>query len=119
MNIQDPKTLKPGEARCTAPSTREIILADVTETPAALTTEQYEFIGDEDIAYDRYTDQAFADAELDKMWTRVWQWTCREEHIPEVGDHVVYDIGDYSFIIVHTDAGYKAYYNSCLHRYAR
>jgi len=116
MNVENPEGLKPGEARCSAPSTRDIILGDVTPTPATLIEETYEFLGDEDISFDRYLSQDFLDAELDKMWTKVWQWTCREETIPEIGDHMVYDIGDYSFIVVHTEGGYRAYYNSCLHR---
>ena len=28
-----------------------------------------------------------------------WQFACREEHIPEVGDYYVYDIGRHSFIV--------------------
>jgi nitrite reductase/ring-hydroxylating ferredoxin subunit len=42
---------------------------------------------------------------------------CREEHIPEVGDYHVYDLGHFSFIITRTaPKEIKAYYNACLHR---
>ena len=37
------------------------------------------------------------------MWTRVWQFACRVEDIPEVGDSLVYDILDYSFVIVRSE----------------
>ncbi len=117
MNVQDAKSLKPGEARCPGPSAKDIIDADVLKAPDALTVHSYEFLGDEDIPFSRYTSQEFLDREVDKMWTKVWQWACREEHIPEIGDYIVYDIADFSFLIVHTGTReYKAYYNSCLHR---
>ena len=42
---------------------------------------------------------------------------CREEEIPEVGDHVVYDIADLSLIVTRTAPDeIKAYHNFCLHR---
>ena len=109
--------LKPGEARCEGPSTRDQILADGWAVPAALTAESYEFLGDADIGYERYTSQTFFDAEMAQLWPRVWQWACREEHIPDTGDHIVYEIGPYSVLIVRTATGdIKAYHNACLHR---
>jgi phenylpropionate dioxygenase-like ring-hydroxylating dioxygenase large terminal subunit len=69
-----------------------------------------------DIPFRRYTDKAFFDLEMRKMWRQVWQYACRDEHVPEVGDYYVYDIGRYSLIIVRTNAGLRAYHNSCLHR---
>ena len=41
-----------------------------------------------------------AAAEHDHVWSRTWQWACREEHIPESGDYYVYDVGDRSAVIV-------------------
>ena len=117
MNIETPKSLKPGEARTPGQSTKEVILRDPNPAPWPLVAEQYEFIGDADIPFDRYTSREFHDLEMKKLWPKVWQWVCREEHIPEAGDHMVYEIGDYSFIITRTDSGeVKAFYNSCLHR---
>jgi len=110
MNVENPDGMKPGEARCEGPQARDIILADVTPTPPALIEESYEFLGDEDISFDRYTSQDFLNAELDKMWTKTWQWVCREDQIPENGDHLVYEVGNYSFLIVRTNSGnVKAY----------
>lgn len=110
-------TLAPGTARCSGPSTRDIILSDGDAPPEALTTESYEFLGDADIAFDRYTSAAFYDAEMQRLWPKVWQWACREEHVPDPGDYLTYDIGPYSVLVVRTEGGeIKAYRNACLHR---
>ena len=111
------KPKKPGEARFPGPSTRDLILSDGWETPEVLTTETYEYLGSEDIDYAYYTSQDIFDAEMEKVWPKVWQWACREEHIPEPGDYYVYDIGDYSILIARTKSGdIKAYHNACMHR---
>jgi nitrite reductase/ring-hydroxylating ferredoxin subunit len=107
-----------GEARCPgAPSTQEIISKDKIAAPGWVCSESYKFLGDEDISSDRYFEPAYAKQELDKLWTRTWQFACREEHIPEVGDYHVYDLGPYSFIITRVGkSDVRAYYNACLHR---
>lgn len=69
-----------------------------------------------DISFARYTDQAFFELEIERMWKRAWQFACRAEHVAEVGDFFVYDIGRLSVLIVRSEEGLKAYYNSCLHR---
>ncbi|CDO35441.1 aromatic ring-hydroxylating dioxygenase subunit alpha [Novosphingobium sp. KN65.2] len=69
-----------------------------------------------DIPFARYTDPDFFELEMERMWKRVWQFACREEHVAEVGDYFVYDIGRMSVLIVRSESGLKAYYNSCLHR---
>ena len=43
---------------------------------------------------DQYTSQAFHDLEVEKVWKKTWQMACREEEIPEVGDHQVYEVAD-------------------------
>src|ERR1022692_2665262 len=92
--------LKKGEARCPdAPSTQEIIASDKVKAPGWVCSESYEFLGDEDVTKDRYIDPDFAKKENERLWTRTWQFACREEHIQEVGDYHVYDLGHYSFII--------------------
>ena len=117
MNVQNPNSMKPGEARTPGQTTKDIILRDPIAAPQPIVTEKYEYLGDSDIPFDRYTSREFFDLEMKKLWPKVWQFVCREEHIPEPGDHIVYEIGDYSFIITRTDTGaIKAFYNSCLHR---
>lgn len=110
--------LAPGEARCpNEPSTQEIIAKDKVPAPDWVRSESYTFLGDEDISKDRYIDPAYADKEYEKLWTRTWQFACREEHIPEVGDYYIYDLGRRSFIISRVaENEVKAYYNACLHR---
>ena len=111
------QALKPGEARNPGPSTRETILDDSRPVPEVLTTESYTYMGSEDIDYSVYTSREVFDAEMEKLWPKVWQWGCREEHIPEPGDYMVYDVGYHSILVVRTeDRSVKAYYNSCLHR---
>lgn len=108
---------EPGSARCPGPSTRDIILADGDDAPAALTAQRYQFLGDEDIAFSRYTSQQRFDAEIERLWSRTWQWACREEHIPNPGDYQVYDVGPYSALVVRAEDGtLNAFVNSCPHR---
>ncbi|MFA7587800.1 MAG: aromatic ring-hydroxylating dioxygenase subunit alpha, partial [Novosphingobium sp.] len=69
-----------------------------------------------DISFARYTDPAFFEREMEQVWKRAWQFACREEHLAEIGDFFVYDIGRLSVLVVRSEGGLKAYYNSCLHR---
>jgi nitrite reductase/ring-hydroxylating ferredoxin subunit len=116
MNIET-GTLKPGDARCPAESTQEIIARDRVPAPEWARSENYEYLGSEDISKDRYIDPAFQQKEFERLWTRTWQMACREEHIPEVGDYQVYDIGRYSFIVTRVaETEIKGYFNACLHR---
>jgi nitrite reductase/ring-hydroxylating ferredoxin subunit len=122
MSVEIPERekvqLDKGEARCPgAPTTQEIIESDKVQAPAWVRSESYQFMGDEDIPKDRYIDPAYAKKEFDTLWTRTWQFACREEHIPEVGDYHVYDVGAYSFIVTRVARNeVRAYYNACLHR---
>ncbi len=116
MNVETGK-LNPGEARCPAISTQDIIAQDKVAAPGWVRSENYEYLGNEDISKDRYIDPQFAKSEMERLWTRTWQFACREEHIPEVGDYYVYDVGPYSFIITRSDeTTIKAHFNACLHR---
>lgn len=118
MNKQALSQLAPGEARCPdEPSTQEIIARDRIKAPAWVCNESYQFMGDEDISTDRYIKAEYAEKEVENLWSRTWQFACREEVIPEVGDYHVYDIGRRSFIITRVaENEIRAYYNACLHR---
>lgn len=110
-------SLPPGAARCPGPSTSDIIARDNDGAPAALTAHAYQFLGDADIPFTRYTSPAFFDREIERMWSRTWQWACREEHIPKVGDYCVYDVGPYSVIVMRCEGDViRAFVNSCPHR---
>jgi phenylpropionate dioxygenase-like ring-hydroxylating dioxygenase large terminal subunit len=110
-------SLPPGAARCPGPSTQDIIRGEDSARHAALTDERYQFLGDEDLPFSRYTSQQMFDLEIERMWSKTWQWACREEHIPDPGDYQVYDIGPYSVIVVRDQLGtIRAFANSCPHR---
>ncbi len=111
------QSLAPGDARCPGPSVQDIIEHDAHKAPPVLAHTSYEYLGSGDIGYERYYSQDFFDREIERIWKKTWQWVCREEHIPEPGDHYVYEVAHLSFLIVRTDdGGIKAYYNACLHR---
>ena len=64
-----------------------------------------------------YYSQEWHDLEVEKLWSRVWQFACLVDDIPNPGDYHVYDIAHLSFLIVRTaDGGIKALRNACLHR---
>ena len=114
------KLLKPGEARAPGPTVADTLASDPLQPPASLLENRYQFLGDEDIPCSRYTSKDFFAREMQDLWPKAWQWACREEHLPDAGDSYVYDIGDYSVIIVRVDEHtIKAYLNSCTHRGTR
>lgn len=109
--------LAPGEARCPGPSMQDILDTDGDHPPAAMREQAYTFLGDADLPFARYTDPAFHDLEMAQLWPNVWQWACREEHIPALGDRYVYDVGRYSVLVVRgADQRVRAFVNSCPHR---
>ena len=111
---------QPGEARAAGGTIAQILASDAKPAPAPLTAEAYAFLGDADLPASHYTCPDFFRREMSAMWSCTWQWACREEHIPSVGDHYVYDIGPYSVIITRVAEGeIKAFINSCTHRGTR
>jgi phenylpropionate dioxygenase-like ring-hydroxylating dioxygenase large terminal subunit len=111
------RDLAPGEARCPGPSVQDTLDADGDAVPAPLRVQAYEFLGDEDIPLERYTSGAFYERELEKVWSKTWQWACREEHVPRPGDYYVYDVAQYSVLVVRDHQGtVRAFVNSCPHR---
>ncbi|WP_200834283.1 aromatic ring-hydroxylating oxygenase subunit alpha [Amycolatopsis alkalitolerans] len=87
------------------------------DVPEVLRRESATDLGVEAIPIDRYLSREFHELEVEKVWRKVWQMACREEQIPNVGDHVVYDIVDDSFLVVRTGPHeIKAFLNVCLHR---
>jgi len=65
----------------------------------------------------RYTDRRYHELEKEHLWRKVWQFACRQDDIPEVGDYYLYEVADIQYLIVKTGEGeYKALQNACLHR---
>ena len=99
------------------PTFQELLDADSRAVPRALRDHSYVDQGSADVPKARYTSSEFAALEAEYLWRSTWQMACREEDIPEPGDHVVYDVADESLIVTRTAAGtIRAFHNSCLHR---
>lgn len=91
--------------------------ADRVPPPPPILEEAYEWIECDEIDPASYSSQASHDLEATHLWPSSWQMACRLEHIPEVGDHTLYEVCNLSIIIVRVSADVvKAYHNSCLHR---
>ncbi|RJG03199.1 aromatic ring-hydroxylating oxygenase subunit alpha [Noviherbaspirillum sedimenti] len=96
---------------------QDIIARDRHPTPPDLLEAGTDDLGLSNSSREMYTSPAFHKLELDRLWSRVWQFACREEEIESPGDVAVYELGDWSFMIVRAeDNSIKAYYNSCTHR---
>src|SRR5271156_5648369 len=62
--------------------------------------------GDEGVPVTNYFDRGHFDAEVRHVWLKIWQWTCREEDIPNPGDAFVYEnVGKSVFIVRQVDGG--------------
>lgn len=96
---------------------QELLDQDTHPVPDVLRLESPRDLGNEDVPRTRYTSHAYHRLEVERLWKRVWQFACREDHIPEAGDHIVYELAELSFIVMRMDDGsIKAYPNACLHR---
>lgn len=59
----------------------------------------------------------YAEAEPERLWSKVWQQAGRVEELKEVGDYITYNICHDSILIVRdTPESLKAYHNVCTHR---
>ena len=107
----------PVELRSPGPAYSEILEGDARRAPAHFFEESPLPPGPTTGPVERYTSRDWYETEKQRVWRQTWQATCREEHIPDVGDTYVYDICDMSFLIVRSAADeIKAYWNVCRHR---
>ena len=102
-------------------SVEELLRQDSRPVPAPLLEHCPSTLGTHDVAIEAYTSQVIHDLEVERLWKKVWQWACRLEEIPNVGDHMVYDVAHLSVIVVRVAIGdepgaIKAFHNVCLHR---
>ena len=56
--------LKPGKARCPGVSVQDLLRDDSRQAPGYLTTESYEFLGDQVIPFERYISPDYFQQEL-------------------------------------------------------
>jgi nitrite reductase/ring-hydroxylating ferredoxin subunit len=112
-----PVALPRGSARSPGRSYQDLLDADTHPVPDVLRWQSWAFIDDADVPVARYTSREFHELEKEKVWSRVWQMACREEDVPEVGDTLVYDICDWSILVVRSAPDrIQAFHNACLHR---
>jgi phenylpropionate dioxygenase-like ring-hydroxylating dioxygenase large terminal subunit len=96
---------------------QDLLDADTKDVPVVLRMKNPIDPGPTFVPVERYTSRAFHELEVEKLWKRVWQMACREEDIPEVGDHITYDIANLSVVVVRSAPDtIKAFQNVCLHR---
>jgi len=107
----------PDVARSPGISYQQLLDLDTHPVPDVLRLESPRFLGDADVPIERYVSREYHELEKDRLWSRVWQYACREEHIPGPGDHHVYEICGRSYVVVRQkDMSIKAFPNACLHR---
>jgi phenylpropionate dioxygenase-like ring-hydroxylating dioxygenase large terminal subunit len=96
---------------------QELLDTDTHAVPAVLRLESPRYLGNDDVSIDRYISAEWHQLEVERLWSRVWQFVCREEQLAAVGSFHVYEIAGRSYLIVRTDDGsLAAYPNACLHR---
>lgn len=98
-------------------SYQELLDGDSRPVPGVLRLESKLDDGSMRVPIERYTSRAFHDLEVERVWKRSWQFACREEQIPEPGDHAVYEVARLSILVVRgEDDEIRAFPNTCLHR---
>jgi phenylpropionate dioxygenase-like ring-hydroxylating dioxygenase large terminal subunit len=66
---------------------------------------------------ERYVSQEFYDLELKHLWPRCWLYAAHKDQFPQVGSWVAFDgVPGMPIMIVRSDKGFRAYYNTCQHR---
>jgi phenylpropionate dioxygenase-like ring-hydroxylating dioxygenase large terminal subunit len=109
-----------GASSAVSPLAEALIEADSREVGVALRTRGNYLPQQKKIPLSRYHSVEYAALEKERLWKRVWQFACREEDIPSVGDRVPYTVGDLSFVVVRSGPReFRAFYNTCLHRGTR
>jgi phenylpropionate dioxygenase-like ring-hydroxylating dioxygenase large terminal subunit len=92
---------------------------DRSEPPETYRWQSIDGEGPSQVPVERYVSRAAHEREKELLWSRIWQVACREEQLRDVGDTVVYDIADKSYLLVRVqpgEGGITAYPNACLHR---
>ncbi len=109
----DPETM----VRSPGVTYQDLLDQDTHEVPPVLRLQSPKDVGFDDFSKERYISRDYHKKEVKNLWMKVWQMACREEEIPDPGDHLRYDIAGVSFIVVRQlDGGIKTFPNACLHR---
>lgn len=109
--------LQRGASSAVSPLAGELLARDSQRQTTALSATGNHEPAVREIPFARYWDPQFAALEREKLWSKVWQYACREEDIPEIGDRLTYEVAGMSFMIVRSTADtIQAFHNACLHR---
>lgn len=96
---------------------QKLLKDDIRPVPAILLEESCPDLGTADIPREVFISGHHHDQEVKHLWGKVWQAAGRTEDIPNIGDHFLYEIADYSVIVVRvTPNQIQAFHNVCLHR---
>lgn len=115
MDGNSPTTFR--DDRHPSVSYEEILERDSRTIPDHLRQHPRWDAGTDSVPTARFFDPEYFAKEVKHLWPKIWQWACREEDIPNVGDYHIYEIVGKSLIVVRTAPDtIKAFYNSCLHR---
>lgn len=70
-----------------------------------------------DIPAARYTDPAFFELEIDRLWRRSWLYAAHTDQLREPGDFIIWNFGSAPIIVMRGDDDeIRAFYNTCRHR---
>ena len=96
---------------------KDVLAADSREVPKHIWEESRGSFENRVRPVSMYIGRDWHEREKKNLWSRVWQFACREEQIPEVGDYIIYEIAGYSYLVIRVAPDQiKAYPNACLHR---
>ena len=99
------------------PVARELMAKDALPLSVAMKSKGNTMPEPKPVEYSRYYSREFAALEREKVWNTSWQFVCREEEVPKVGDRYTYDVGTNSYFVVRSaENEFKAFYNFCRHR---
>jgi phenylpropionate dioxygenase-like ring-hydroxylating dioxygenase large terminal subunit len=97
-------------------SYQELLARDSRPSPAFYAPVTRD-LGTEPVPASRYTDPEFFKVETEKVFMKTWQFACRDEDIPEIGDTFVYELLDQQLLVVRQrDKSVRAFKNVCRHR---
>jgi nitrite reductase/ring-hydroxylating ferredoxin subunit len=98
-------------------SYQDVLDLDTKDVPKHIRQESRGSFDFDEAPIDLYISRDWHEREKEKMWKKVWQLACREENIPEVGDHIVYEIAGLSYLVIRSAPDeIRAFPNACLHR---
>ena len=101
------------------PTYQDLLDQDEAYNPVSAIVREHRVVdlGTEPYSAARYTDEAFFKKEVEHVFLKTWQYACREEEIPNVGDTYLYELVGRSLLVTRqADGTIRAFENICRHR---